>query len=312
MVSDDVEIVDKDKRPGPNQSVLLGGGNKSADDALTVFGSTNDGNAGPQQSVSEKIALWEAMSLKTENGGYESKRPHGALVQAGLSISCPSALPYDDDPLADILLQRSTSREETLFNTFKAAFRANGYPNHHTPQSPDDISEFEEDERVCFVSTPARGYYVLAAPMSSSDEGNIFFEPGTIIGEEDGGIDDEWQTRLGFRGEYSPKKELLKIFKTAFHTNGYPAHHMPLASEDIENLGDKRVCFVETPSHGYYVLATHICTNGNVSYPGTVIGEQDGGIDDEWIQMLDWKSGNPSIHRNYSGVERRGCGNVET
>ena len=46
------------------------------------------------------------------------------------------------------------------------------------------------------VDTPGHGYYVLAWNLNKDDV------MGLIIGEEDGGIDEVWQKKLGWKHEH--------------------------------------------------------------------------------------------------------------
>jgi len=66
------------------------------------------------------------------------------------------------------------------------------------PEYVSEVSYAENDKRVAFVSTPAHGYYVLATTLD--EESPI----GLIIGEEDGGIGEEWQIRLGWENKFTP------------------------------------------------------------------------------------------------------------
>ncbi len=49
---------------------------------------------------------------------------------------------------------------------------------------------------------------------------------------------------------------------------------------------DPRVCFVSTCGHGYYALVQWV---GKYP-PGLVIAEEDEGLDEEWMNLLQWKS----------------------
>ena len=82
-----------------------------------------------------------------------------------------------------------------IFDTCLISFPAQGV---EPPEYVDDIKYVEADKRVCFVSTPGHGYFVLATNLDQN------YVMGMIIGEEDEGLDEEWQQRLGWTNEYVP------------------------------------------------------------------------------------------------------------
>ena len=56
------------------------------------------------------------------------------------------------------------------------------------------------------------------------------------------------------------------------------------------NEDDPRVVFVETCGHGFIALGAPVKMD-NRTYPiGTVIGEEDYGVDSRWVKALGWKS----------------------
>ena len=66
----------------------------------------------------------------------------------------------------------------------------------------DDIKYVHDDQRVCKVDTPGHGYYVLAWNLNKDDV------MGLIIGEEDEGIDEVWQKKLGWGHEYCKNPDI--------------------------------------------------------------------------------------------------------
>ena len=61
--------------------------------------------------------------------------------------------------------------------------------------------------------------------------------------------------------------------------------------DEVEfNEDDPRVVFVETCGHGFFALGAPVKMD-NRTYPiGTVIGEEDYGVDSRWVKALGWKS----------------------
>lgn len=66
-----------------------------------------------------------------------------------------------------------------------------------TGDKVDTVVVVKDDHRICFVSTCGHGYFALAKKFGK-------FPAGLVIGEEDGGIDEEWQKALGWSSEYAP------------------------------------------------------------------------------------------------------------
>ena len=66
------------------------------------------------------------------------------------------------------------------------------------PEDVGDVKYIGEDKRVCFVTTPFHGYYVLATNLT---KGLVI---GMVIGEEDEGLDEEMQARLGWDDAHFP------------------------------------------------------------------------------------------------------------
>ena len=64
---------------------------------------------------------------------------------------------------------------------------------------------------------------------------------------------------------------------------------VPEHVSDVKYVADneKRVAFVSTPSHGYFVLATNFNAQDVI---GVIIGEEDCGVEDKWVRTLRWSS----------------------
>ena len=84
---------------------------------------------------------------------------------------------------------------EIIFETCLISFPAQSVEQ---PEYKEDIRLVEGDKRVCFVSTPGHGFFALATNL---DKNNVI---GIIIGEEDEGLDEEWQERLGWDCAWAP------------------------------------------------------------------------------------------------------------
>ena len=66
-----------------------------------------------------------------------------------------------------------------------------------TGDEVDTVVVMEDDHRICFVSTCGHRYYALAKKIDEKPA-------GLVIGEEDEGIEEEWQEKLGWLSEYTP------------------------------------------------------------------------------------------------------------
>lgn len=75
----------------------------------------------------------------------------------------------------------------------------------------DDVTIDEKDDRVAFVSTWGHGFLVLAKEFkvtagtkskTNSKKSSEVFPIGFVIGEEDGGMDKNWQKILGWKSSY--------------------------------------------------------------------------------------------------------------
>ena len=66
------------------------------------------------------------------------------------------------------------------------------------PEDVGDVKYIDEDKRVCFVTTPTHGYYVLATNLTQD------LVMGVVIGEEDEGLVEEMQAALGWDDAHFP------------------------------------------------------------------------------------------------------------
>jgi hypothetical protein len=66
-----------------------------------------------------------------------------------------------------------------------------------TSDPVDAVHFLDDDERVCTVSTCGSAYYAIAKKFNESP-------PGLVIGDEYDGVEEEWQTLLGWSSEYGP------------------------------------------------------------------------------------------------------------
>lgn len=86
---------------------------------------------------------------------------------------------------------------ELIFEICQVSFPSQGLGDD-VPEYVNDVTYVPGDQLVAFVDTPGHGYYVLATHL---DKDLVL---GTIIGEEDRGVDEDIQKKLGWESEYGP------------------------------------------------------------------------------------------------------------
>ena len=90
-----------------------------------------------------------------------------------------------------------------------------------------------------------------------------------------------------------PDDDIRKIIARAVYAQlagDFSEAHPRDAIEDVRFTDDPRVVDVSTCGHGYTALGKPV-RRGNQIFPiGTIIGEEDGGVDPVWVQALGWKS----------------------